>query len=496
MFRTAVALVLLLLTLLPSAAQEKPDLQEVLPEWEAYVEKSREEWGVPSVAAAVVTPEGIVWWKGFGERALGLGPPGPDTLYSIGSTTKAFTAATLAMMVDGGGPDWDARVADQLPGFQMNDPWVTRELRVADLLAQHPGIPAQALSSMGALNYPRDRIIAALRWVEPTSSFRSRFDYVNSLHLAAGALVARWAGVPTWEDFLSQGLLKPLGMTRTSWTMQDFKAEPNRARGHARVDGELRVLEPGPFPYAFGPAGALDSTLNDMSRWMQLQLADGLFGDTRLVSQENLARTREPRTMVTPEMFYGMGWIKRFQPGYHVFWHNGGTPGHTTWVGFQPDRQVALVVLSDLGGTQMPDAAGFHFFDLLNRGEGPDYSSIFLKAHHENQARERAALTPPADARQPLPERSLEGSYRSPALGELRVGQGLLHFLDTGYSARLVPFDGSVYQLDFTDPWMQQAGWNWGGTLRFTPDRSGRIDGFDVQLGDPGQGAVLRADRR
>ena len=142
MFQRLSVLVLLLTLFIPAQSQplSKETILEAMPAYEEYVEKARRDWGVPSVAVAVVYNDEMIWSKGFGE-----GPPDDETVFAIGSTTKAFAAATLALMVDEGGPGWDAKVVDHLPGFAMYDPWVTREMQVDDLHAQHTGMTQQAL---------------------------------------------------------------------------------------------------------------------------------------------------------------------------------------------------------------------------------------------------------------------------------------------------------------------------------------------------------------
>lgn len=495
-------LICLLLTgSVPAQPLSEAQVRKALPNFEKYVEKSRREWNVPSVAVAVVYRDKILWWKGFGERGGGVaGPPDLNTVYAVGSTTKAFCATTQAMMVDGGGPDWDARVCDTLPDFQMADPWVTREMRVHDLLAQHPGIVMQALSSMGGLGYPPEKIAAALRWVEPVTSFRTKFAYVNALHIVAGQMVAKWAEAADWEEVLKARILDPLGMTRTNWTAEGLDGDANRATGHAEINGKVTAIPAGPFPYNFGPAGALNSTLADMSKWVRLQLGKGEFEGKRLVSEKNLAYTWTPETVLNSENFYCLGWILHYWDGHSMLWHNGGTPGHTTFVGIQPEQQLGIVVLSNLGGTQMPDALGFHFFEQVYGDSKIDYSAVFLEKHKKGMAAQAAERQSPPDALPaPNPDKVV-GIYRCGGLGDLAVenrgGQVYLRFLEVAKQAHLVPHDGLSYRVVFEDGWMKRSGWSEGGSVLFTTDTEGAVEGLFIRLGETGQGAILRAQRQ
>ena len=470
--------------LLPAQSQHlsKEKVLEAMPAYEEYVEKARQDWGVPSVAVAVVYEDEMIWWKGFGDT-----PPDEETVFAIGSTTKAFAAATLAMMVDEGGPGWDAKVVDHLPGFAMYDPWVTREMQVDDLLAQHSGMAQQALSGMGAMGYSPDQIVAAMRWVKPITSFRSSYAYVNSPHLVAGKLVAKWAKAPNWEAVLQDRILDPLGMESTTWTAEGLDGNPNSASGHARVDGKVKKIAAGPFPYTFGPAGALNSNLHDMSRWLRMQLNGGEFEGKRLVSEKNLMVTRTPQTVLSPSAFYCMGWLAITSNGHPIVWHNGGTPGHTTFVGMQPQDKLGVIILSNLGGTQMPDAVGIRFFDLVRGYEGPDYNSIFLAGHKQ-------PTFPPVLDKGFLPE--MAGRFHHPALGDMRVGEDKsIVFEETRLKAVLNPIGPNLFEVRVTSGWLADIGWGRIGEAFYKPEGIGKPASFTLSIGEPNEAGVFEALR-
>lgn len=482
----------------PPEPVTKARLEEILPGFAEYVEQSRQEWDVPSVAVAVVFDDQIVWWKGFGERGGGVsGRPDLKTVYAIGSTTKAFCGATLAQGVDAGHFAWDTRVVDLFPRFRMSDSWVTREMRVDDLLAQHSGMPTQALSTMASMGYSRDEIIAAMGWVEPVSSFRSEFAYVNSPHLVAGKMVAQASGVPSWEAAAFQSLLEPLKMGRTTWTAAGLDGDANRAPGHVKVEGKVRAVKAGPFPYVLGPAGGLNSCLEDMSHWVRLQLNNGTFEGKRIVSQENLEVTRSPQTVIDSNRFYCMGWISHVRKNHRFIWHNGGTPGHKTFVGIEPDQKLGLIVLSNLGDTEMPDAVGFKFFSLVHQAEELDYSTFFKQLQESAQHEESSEAKP--DRLPPPPANRLIGSYSTPAMGAMTVeddDDGLsIRFVKPNLTARLLPRDGAVFAFRYSDGWLDEIGWNEGGTIYFRQNEQGIYDTFDIRVGDPGQGATFHAKR-
>lgn len=458
-------------------------IKQVLPVYEAYVEQARRDWGVPRVAVAIVHGDRVLWWKGFGETS-----PDLETVFAIGSTTKAFTAAMLALMVDEGGPGWDDQVVDHLPAFAMFDPWVTREMRVRDLLAQHSGLAPQALSALGGMGYTADQISRALRWVEPISSFRSSYAYVNSPHLVAGDLVARWADASSWDQVLAARILSPLGMETTTWTAAGLDENPNSAVGHARVEGKIKPISTGPFPYVFGPAGALNSNLHDMARWVRLQLADGEFEGQRLISAENLRLTRTPQTIISDKAFYCLGWLLLYLDDQPVIWHNGGTPGHTTFVGLQPEEDLGLIVLSNLGGTQMPDAVGLKFFELVHGVDGHDYSADLL-------AKRQDAEVEPAIETAPIP--GLSGHYQHPALGAVTVDdERNIDFIEPGLSAILEPVGPNLFRIRVPGGWLEEIGWGRLGEALFSPEGLSEPSQLTVFLGEEHEGARFRLTRQ
>ncbi|HSG69452.1 MAG TPA: serine hydrolase, partial [Planctomycetaceae bacterium] len=248
----------------------------------------------------------------------------------------------------------------------------------------------------------------------------------------------------------------------------------------------------------FGPAGGFNSCLHDMSHWVRMQLNNGEFEGERLISEKNLEITRTPQTIVSAEFFYCMGWIFHQRGNHRVIWHNGGTPGHTTWVGLQPEHKLGLIVLSNLGDTQMPDAASFKFFSLVHNSDEIDYSTMM------KQNRSAAEVNPRAVQQEETlsspPASRLTGRYDTPALGEIKVdakGNELtIRFVKPALEARLVHRDGAAFGIQFTDGWLAEIGWTEFGNVRFLQSEQGEFDGLQIHLGEKGDGATFRAVRQ
>ena len=242
-----------------------------IPDLEAYIASGMKEFDVPGLAIGIVAGNNLIYAKGFGVRSRRSSVPvDTRTIFQIGSTTKAFLAATLAIMVDRGKLRWDDRVVDLDPDFQLKDPWVTREFRVFDLLAQRSGLPPYANDGLGILAFDQAALIHSLRHVEPVSSFRSTFAYTNITHLLAGRVVAKAAGAADGDTVLHQELLEPLGMKDSSYTAAAIEAAANHAEGYRWTpDGTIEVPFTQLFPYDFGGAGDINSTIEDMARWVR-----------------------------------------------------------------------------------------------------------------------------------------------------------------------------------------------------------------------------------
>src|SRR6476620_4742845 len=170
-------------------------IEAVRPDVEAYIGNGMKMFDLPGLSIGIIANDRIVYSRGFGVRSkAGTAPVDTRTVFQIGSATKGFLSATMALMVDRGKFKWDDRVIDLDADFRLKDPWVTREFRMFDLLAQRSGLPPYANDALGLFGQDGTELIRSLRHVEPISSFRSTFAYTNVTHVVAGRIVAKAAG--------------------------------------------------------------------------------------------------------------------------------------------------------------------------------------------------------------------------------------------------------------------------------------------------------------
>ena len=438
-----------------AATHTQPPMEErvraLMPDLQAYIASGMKAFDVPGLAIGIVTGDKLVYAKGFGVRSKGGGVPvDTRTIFQIGSTTKAFLATTLAIMVDRGKLRWDGRIIDLEADFQFKDPWVTREFRVFDLLAQRSGLPPYVNDMLGMLGFDEATLIRSLRHVEPISSFRSTFAYTNITHLLAGRIVAKAAGAADGDRVLQQELLDPLGMKDSSYTAEAIQAAANHAEGYRwTLSGTIEVPFTQLFPYDFGGAGDINSSIEDMARWVRLQLGNGSFEGRPIVSPENLALTRTPKVAISDKVSYALGWIIHQTPNGTIVWHNGGTNGFGVYIGIVPDRDVGVIVLTNETNMGMPDAVGLWMLDRLLDNPEVDYMVDRLKAARVNFQTAAQLFAKPATPRPFPPLAPLAGSFSHPSMGKAAVGlEGealVMELSATGAKLTLEPWDGEVF---------------------------------------------------
>jgi CubicO group peptidase (beta-lactamase class C family) len=437
------------------ATQTHPTMEErvwaLIPALEAYIASGMKAFEVPGLAIGIVAGDKLVYAKGFGVRSKGGGVPvDTRTIFQIGSTTKAFLATTLAIMVDRGKLRWDDHIVDLDADFQFKDPWVTREFRVFDLLAQRSGLPSYANDMLGMLGIDEATLIRSLRHVEPVSSFRSTFAYTNITHLLAGRIVAKAAGAADGDRVLQQELLDPLNMKDSSYTAEAIQAAANHAEGYRWTpNGTIEVPFTQLFPYDFGGAGDINSTIEDMAHWVRLQLGHGSFEGQPIVSSENLAFTRTPKVAISDKISYALGWIIQQTPNGNIVWHNGGTSGFGAYIGIVPDRDVGVIVLTNETNMGMPDALGRWTLDRILGNPEADHVAETLKAARANFETAAQLFAKPATPRSFPPLAPLVGSFSNPSMSKAAVvleGEALvMEFLATGAKLTLEPWDGEVF---------------------------------------------------
>ena len=413
---------------------------------EDSIRRTMEEFQVPGMAVSVVYDGQLYYSAGHGIRDIGSDAPVDDeTLFQIASVSKAFTAATLALLVDDGKLDWDGPVIDYLPEFRMHDPWVTREFTIRDLLTHRSGLPIGAgdLLLFPKGNTTRDEIIRAMRYLKPSSSFRSRYAYDNLLYIIAGEVVSRVAGT-SFEEFLEQRLLFPLGMEDCTATLARTGPDAVKATPHLLIDGNIETTLSLESSLA-SAAGGINCSARSMGLWMSFVLSKGLTTESeQLISADQFDQLLRPVTLLPGDSSYvtehtgsylkayALGWGVSTFYGQPMLSHGGGLWGMTTYLVVMPEQGLAVFVSNNLM-SPAPRAIGNDIVDQFLQGismdAGKDWIAIVAEAagtRRSDAAEEvaEAQASRAADSKPSLPLDAYAGTYRDPWYGDIQITMG------------------------------------------------------------------------
>jgi CubicO group peptidase (beta-lactamase class C family) len=457
-----------------------------------FISRVMETWKAPGIALAVVKGDSVILAKGYGVKELSKGEPLDErSLFAVASTSKAFTAAALGMLVDQGLISWDDKVIDHLPEFQLFDPYVTREFTIRDLLSHRGGLPRGDRLWYGS-PFDRDEVLRRVRYLEPAWSFRSHYGYQNIMFLTAGELIEAVTGV-SWDDLLAQGIFQPLGMTTTT-TTRGITELPNVATPHVMMEGEVTPIGWRDFDNV-GGAGAVNSSAWEMAQWIRLQLGGGVYEGRRVISDSVMKEMHTPQTVIrmsetTERLFpethfqaYGMGWSLQDYRGRKVVRHGGSLDGMRTHVGLIPEEDLGVVVITNLNNSWIPQVVLYHIFDAYLGPRDKDWNDVIYQVQLESEAESKERLTREEDARvedtEPsLPLDAFVGVYADILYGEAEITleNGALRLsVGPSFLGTLEHWHFDTFRARWDD---SQLGRAW---VEFRLDRAGKVEEVDIQ---------------
>ncbi|MEI6028629.1 MAG: serine hydrolase [Betaproteobacteria bacterium] len=459
---------------------------------DAWLEAQRTGWRVPGLAVALVKDGRVVYQQGFGFRdAAQTLPVTTDTLFRGASTTKAFGAATVAMLVDEGKLAWDAPVSTHIPNLRLAGGEETRTVSLRDMLSHRTGLPPHDLLWYNNQSLSREGLAERTPFLEMSAPLRARYQYNNLMVALTGLAVERASG-QTWEAFTSDRLFAPLGMQRANLSALDMARDSNHAVGHTTLGAARKpVAVPLRHDPLLGPAGGLNASIGEYAKWVQLQLGMGQFGGRRLISQASMAAMWEPLVLTSgtprqPEVhrrYVGLGWrIDRYRDTMRVA-HGGDLNGFTSRVVLLPQKNVGLAVLVNHGDHPLPNAVTP---DLLDRllGLAPEDNAVKALARRAAAYAAAPRPAPPAAAAGGRPSRELAdyaGTYRHPGYGEMTVASSA-EGLTVRYNdmpATLQHWQYDVFEIRTGR--LEHGDFN-GLKLSFRSDDAGAISGFASTL--------------
>jgi CubicO group peptidase (beta-lactamase class C family) len=438
--------VLSLVAPIPSAAQRKSEkaapaavAKPGLGDFDDFVNKALKDWKVPGVAVAVVQGDKVILSKGYGYRDIEKRlPVTSDTLFAIGSITKSFTVTALGMEMDEGKVDWDKPVRDYLPAFKMYDPVLTEQLMIRDLITHRSGLPRHDMVWYSS-DFSREDIISRLQYLEPNKPLRSTFQYNNLMFMTAGYIAGLLNG-KSWEDTVRERILSPLGMNSTNFSLKDSQSSADFAlpyRKGSDVKAEVKRMpfdEQCPDRCAIGPAGEINSTVADMSRYVLFQLNKGKLGGKALLSENNAIQMQTPQMVLRgapdykeeSEASYGLGFFVSQYRGHKRVEHGGNLDGFSAELAFLPNDGIGVIVLTSLDGTGLPGAIAWNVFDRLLGLDQVPWSQRYLQQEingkeSEQEAKNKGYVPHKTDTHPSHDLKDYIGDYGHPGYGVVSV---------------------------------------------------------------------------
>lgn len=435
-----------------------------------YVQRAMADWHIPGVAVCIVKDGKVALLKGYGVSEWGTSKSvDENTLFGIGSNTKAFTA-TLAALLDAEKTlSLDDRVQKWLPDFKLYDPWVAKEATLRDLLCHRLGFETFQGDFM---YFDSDLTKAEVRQkfgqVKPLYSFRSRWGYTNAAFLTAGEVLAKATGKP-WSQLVKERIFTPLGMNRTVATDEGVDSSANISAAHTVVNGTIQKIAYGRLNN-MAPAGAIYSSVMDLSKWVQMLLANGNVGDRAVVPASAIGQTRTPQSILgngghpfnkAHFALYGLGWFLEEYSGRKIVAHTGGVNGFVTSVALVPEEALGIVVLTNTDANNFYEALRYEIMDSYLGLPYRNYSGIGHQRFQQNEKAQQNWLQKKKDTvamnpKTPVPLTALAGRYQHPVYGWMEIaiknGKAEATFQHhKGRYATVEPLGGNRYLAQFNE---------------------------------------------
>ncbi len=390
-------------------------------------------WRFPGLAVAVVQNDRVVYLKVFGVKEIGKTDRATaDSLFQIGSTSKAFTTTAMAMLVDEKKLDWDDPVRKHLEYFHLDDPCADSLVTLRDIVSHRTGLSRHD-ELWDNSPWSREEVIRRVGETKLTKPIRTTYQYNNIMFIAAGEAVAAAAKM-SWDDFVRARIFEPLAMTSTRTRFADW-APSDHATGHDWSHDQA-VIHPAADDTNVGPAGSIKSSARDMAQWLRFQLANGVIDGKRLVSEEALNETKTPQMALRVDkpsreinpfihvQSYAMGWSVQDYRGELMISHAGALNGFRTQVALLPDRNAGVVILANMGrGFGVAALRNGILDELLHASPSRDWNAVYLAAEKKADDRTEQAKKEREAKRVPntKPSRDLSayaGTYHDNAYGD------------------------------------------------------------------------------
>lgn len=463
---------------------------------DSYVETALKDWQIPGAAVCIVKDGKVVLMKGFGTTEMGGSQKvDENTLFMIGSNSKAFTATALAMLATEKKLSLDDKVTKWIPSFKLDNAAAGEQAIIRDLLCHRLGFMTfQGDFTYWTSNLTRAEVIEKMSHIKAVYPFRTTWGYTNAGFLTAGEIIPKASGLQ-WEDYLKEKIFTPLGMTRTLALSKDLPSATNKCAPYTMADGKLVRI-----PYCLidnlAAAGSISSSVNDMSKWVLMQLDNGMYEGKVVVPSAALAQTRWPHSILGNGgarfnrghfSLYGLGWMLSEYCGRKIIAHTGGVNGFVTSVTLLPEEKLGILVFTNTDQNSFFEALKWEIMDAYLGNQYRGYSKLYLgfsrkdqadEAKKDRQYQDSVALKLPAS----LPISAYTGTYFNDVYGNMSVvlEQNELRMKFSHHPnmyAKLSSLGGNRFYAVFSDPEFSKA------VFPFTAT-NGKVTGVTVKVAD------------
>jgi CubicO group peptidase (beta-lactamase class C family) len=446
---------------------------------------------VPAIAMAVVKDDKVIFAEAFGFKDVeAKAPATPDTIFAIGSASKAFTVFALGKLVDEGKLEWDKPVRAYIPWFRLYDREAGERLTPRDLVTHRSGLPRHDAVWYNNLTASREDLVRRLAFLQPSADLRQKFQYNNLMFLTAGYLLETLTG-QKWEDAVRALVFEPLGMRRSNFSVLDSQKDSDFALPYAPEEKSFKKL---PFRdiTTVGPAGSINSSVNEMAQWVVVHLANGKLKGAQILNAQTVEDMHTPHMTLgvagaTPEILaqaYGLGWFTDVYRGRRRVHHGGNIDGFSAMVSFFPNDGLGFVVLSNMNGTGLPELLIRTAADRILGLEAKDWIGEAAKRRDQGRAEdkkadEKKATRKVAGTKPSHPLADYAGDYGHPGYGEAKVAPQASQLVLT-YNGISAPFEHWHYDtfngLKGQDPTFEDT------KISFRTDLNGRVAELVVAL--------------
>ncbi|WP_088224851.1 serine hydrolase [Desulfosporosinus sp. FKB] len=470
--------------------------EKVLKTIREYIKSSLDEFHIPGAAVAVVKDENIIFLEGFGKRDIEHElPVTPDTLFAIGSSTKAFTTMSIGILVDDGKLDWDKPVATYISEFKLNDKYASENATLRDLATHRVGLPRHDLVWYKA-PLSREEIVLRLSHLDFAKPFRTTFQYQNMMYLTLGYVVEK-ISTQSWETFVRTRILDPLGMKRTNFSVNESQHDHDFSKPYKVVNQTVKET---PFANidSIGPAGSINSSVREMAQWVRLHLSKGNFQSSQLISENNIRQMHSPHILIGPSQdgrilfpSYGLGWFTEVYRGHHVVQHGGNIDGFTAQVTMVPKETMGIVILSNQEHSVFPTAAAYTILDTFLDLPKIDWNTLLKdkigklitsQREGKGQVDENRVL----DTKPSHEQSAYVGEFEHPAYGVISItSEGDHLYIDYHALSKqlaLEHYHYDVFSFAFNEVTFSEGDFTQHFKVQFHSDLRGKISHLTVQF--------------